>query len=314
MFEHISVVLSDHTLNVDRFLSLLMQIHTSAMPINVILHEHVESWILLAEKMEDSRVMSLISNTLCVLARRGMFPMSTKEAEMLLEILYRSTERWVDRLSGKRTHQSENVLSLLGENRQVSSCLSSIFLCVASVQKRNLLKKRSTRWLPLIYSAMRENIDCGNGVQVLLLGLCEKRSEYRCLKDLTMYCKLLSSIRKLKAENYSELVRIFQNMKEITLHAREEPMNWQLFCSQSLKHILEGNVEVLKMETLYREDSIFAYLCGLFFDKEMHVEMSEFLCEMIALAISARSSEESNYVKCDSFVFEERLQMDRHSV
>ena len=113
-----------------------------------------------------------------------------------------------------------------------------------------------------------------------------------------MYCKLLSSIRKLKAENYSELVRIFQNMKEITLHAREEPMNWQLFCSQSLKHIFEEKVEVLKMEMLYREDegssSIFTYLCGLFFlDEEMHVEMSEFLCEMIALAISARSSESS---------------------
>ena len=65
-----------------------------------------------------------------------------------------------------------------------------------------------------------------------------------------MYCKLLSSIRKLKAENYSELVRIFQNMKEITIHAREEPMNWQLFCSQSLKHIFEEKVEVLKMEML----------------------------------------------------------------
>ena len=167
MFEQVSVVLSDHTLNADRFLSLLMQIHTAAMPINVVLHEHVESWILLAEKMEDSRVMCLISNTLCVLARRGIFPILTKEAEMLLEILYRSTERWVDRLSGTRTrHQSENTLSLLGENRQVSSCLSSLFLCVASVQKCNLLKKRSTRWLPMIYRAMRKNIDCGSGVQV----------------------------------------------------------------------------------------------------------------------------------------------------
>ena len=193
MFERVASVLSDHTSNADRFLSLLMQIHTSTMSVDVVLHQHAESWISIAEKMKDSRMMSLISRTLCVLARRGIFPKTTEQAEMLLGILYHSAERWVDTMSRMKTHQADNVLCLRDKTHKVS-CLHSVFLCIASIQKRNLLKKRSPRWLSLVYRAMRHNVDCGRGVDVLLLELCEKRSEYRSLKDLTTYCKLLPSI------------------------------------------------------------------------------------------------------------------------
>lgn len=92
-------------------------------------------------------------------------------------------------------------------------------------------------------------------------------------------------------------------MKETVHHARQAPINWQLFCSQSCKHILQGKVEEMKSESLYRKEknvcSIFAHLCGLLFDHEIHVEISELLCEMIALAISACSSEDgtSNSVR-----------------
>lgn len=299
MIEYVSTLFNDSSSltkkNVMRSLGSLLQVlsrpSTDHRLVGV-LHKHMESWIAIAEKREDSEIMMLILDTVQVLVRRAVYPSTSKHAETFLERLYRSAEQWLNILIHSKPPRVENVLYVNDESSS-STCLNSLFMCVASVHDRkDLLEKPKIRWFSIVFRAMREKIDCEkSGFRVLLRTLCEEdKEEGKRLEDFVYFCRFLTSIFRSK-KTYEGLVKTFKDMKAIVLRAKREPMNWQLFCTQSLKRVVEDttSIQKLTMQT-FDDDSVFAYLCDMLFGNNIHVEISETLCEMIALVMSACSS------------------------